>query len=87
MRSARTQQLTDGELFYIIERGVPQTGMPAWGTGTEDGEHASWVLVQFIRHLPKLTPDEIREMEKLNPVRPADPARDQRFDDFLRGGT
>jgi hypothetical protein len=25
MRLARTQDLTDGELFYIIERGVPLT--------------------------------------------------------------
>lgn len=86
MRGARTQTLTDGELFYLIEHGVPLTGMPAWSTGTEDGERASWALVHFVRHLPKLTPGEIRGMEKLNPVRPADPARDQRFDDFLKGG-
>src|SRR5262245_59946827 len=27
MRLPATQELTDGELFYIIERGVPLTGM------------------------------------------------------------
>ena len=32
MRLARTQNLTDGELFYIIEHGVPLTGMPGFGT-------------------------------------------------------
>jgi mono/diheme cytochrome c family protein len=86
MRAGRTQQLTDGELFYIIERGVPLTGMPAWSTGTADGEHASWVLVHFIRRLPELTAEDLRLRETLNPVRPVDAAREQRFDDFLRGG-
>ena len=28
------------------------TGMPGWGTGTKDGEKASWHLVHFIRRLP-----------------------------------
>jgi hypothetical protein len=41
--------------------------MPAWGTGTPEGEQSSWHLVQFIRHLPALTPDEIADMEDLNP--------------------
>ncbi len=31
MRSERTQDLTDGELFSIIKNGVRLTGMPAWG--------------------------------------------------------
>src|SRR5579872_2301945 len=31
MRKPATQDLTDGELFYIIENGVKLTGMPAWG--------------------------------------------------------
>ena len=30
MRLPATQNLTDGELFYIIENGVKLTGMPAW---------------------------------------------------------
>ena len=34
MRLPATQELTDGELFYIIENGVKLTGMPAWGTGS-----------------------------------------------------
>jgi mono/diheme cytochrome c family protein len=67
MRSERTQRLTDGELFGIIENGVRLTGMPAWGTGTPDGERASWALVHFIRHLPSLSAEEIARMEALNP--------------------
>jgi mono/diheme cytochrome c family protein len=72
MRLPATQALSDGELFYIIEHGVKITGMPAWGTGTPEGEEASWHLVQFIRHLPSLTEDELARMEELNPRGRAD---------------
>jgi mono/diheme cytochrome c family protein len=67
MRLAATQNLSDGELFYIIENGVKLTGMPAWGTGTPEGQRDSWHLVQFIRRLPTLSAAEIAEMEELNP--------------------
>ena len=42
MRRPETQQLTDGELFYIIQNGVRLTGMPAWGgsDGAESGHDA-----------------------------------------------
>lgn len=86
MRVAATQALGDGALFYAIEEGVPFTGMPAWSTGTEDGRRDSWELVHFIRHLPRLTPDEIREMEALNPKSPADLERERQIQDFLKGG-
>jgi mono/diheme cytochrome c family protein len=66
-RAAATQELSDGELFSIIENGIRLTGMPAWGTGTPEGERASWALVHFIRRLPKLTDDDIARMEALNP--------------------
>jgi len=72
MRLAQTQNLSDGELFWIIENGIRFTGMPAWSTGTKDGETASWHLVHFVRRLPKLTPEEIKEMESLNPKSPAE---------------
>jgi len=85
MRTARTQGLTDGELFYIIERGVPLTGMPAWSTGTEEGELASWKLVHFIRHLPQVTDMEVAEMEKLNPKSAEQLEQERRADDFLKG--
>jgi mono/diheme cytochrome c family protein len=69
MRLATTQDLSDGELFYIIENGVKLTGMPAWGTGP-DGEPASWHLVHFIRKLPGLTEADLAEMAALNPKSP-----------------
>jgi mono/diheme cytochrome c family protein len=76
LREARTQSLSDGELFAIIQNGIRFTGMPAFGGG--GGDHTdedSWRLVQFIRHLPKQTPQELAEMEKLNPRAPDDEAR------------
>ena len=87
MRLADTQDLTDGELFYIIEHGVKLTGMPAWGTGTPDGEQASWHLVSFIRQLPRLTDDQLQAMEELNP-RSADEWRAREEErKFLAGET
>jgi mono/diheme cytochrome c family protein len=85
MRAARTQQLTDGELFYIIEHGVPFTAMPAWATGAEEGEAESWALVRFIRRLPQLTEAELTDMERLNPKSAGQADEDQRINDFLNG--
>jgi len=86
MRSDVVQGRSDGALFYAIEEGVPWTGMPAWTTGTADGERQSWELVSFIRHLPVLTPEEIEEMEALNPRSATDMEREREIEDFLRGG-
>jgi mono/diheme cytochrome c family protein len=72
MRRPETQELTDGELFYIIENGVKLTGMPAWSDGTPEGEQGSWHLVNFIRHLPELSEEELAEMVELNPRGPAE---------------
>ena len=67
MRQAATQDLSDGELFYIIEHGVRFTGMAAWGDGSKVGEEIGWKLVRFIRQLPKLTPEDLEQMKELNP--------------------
>lgn len=86
MRLPATQTLTDGELFYAIEEGIPFTGMPGWKTGTKEGALESWHLVRFIRHLPSVTPEELTRMEALNPRTPAEEARDREIEEFLRGG-
>src|SRR2546425_3941598 len=85
LRLPRTQELTDGELFYIIENGVRLTGMPAWGDGSEESKRASWHLVTFIRHLPQLTPEEKLEMEHLNPKSPEEWREMQEDEEFLKG--
>ena len=85
MRLARTQDLTDGELFWIIENGIRFTGMPGWSTGTQDGELASWHLVHFIRRLPRLLPEELEQMEMLNPRSPAEIRQELAEEAFLKG--
>jgi mono/diheme cytochrome c family protein len=71
LREARTQSLSDGELFAIIQNGIRFTGMPAFGgQGGEHGDEDSWRLVIFIRHLPTISDKELSEMEKLNPKAP-----------------
>ena len=80
-----TQELGDGTLFYVIEHGVRFTGMPAFGTDTLEGEEASWHLVNFIRHLPKLTPAQLEEMAAMNPKPPAEVVREIEEQRFLAG--
>jgi mono/diheme cytochrome c family protein len=86
MRLPRTQRLSDGELFYIIENGVMLTGMPGWSTRTPEGEHSSWQLVHFIRRLPSLTAEDLLEMERLNPRSRAEFEEEQAIEAFLDGG-
>ena len=85
MRGAGTQQMTDGELFYAIEHGVRLTGMPAFATGTPEGEASSWRLVHFLRRLPQLTEDERDQIASLTP-RSAQQVREEIAEEkFLRG--
>jgi cytochrome c553 len=89
MRQSETQQLTDGELFFIIQNGIRMTGMPAWGASNhaEQGHDAedSWKLVRFIRHLPQVTAEEEHEMQRLNPKSPDQLKEEQEEKEFLNG--
>ena len=86
MTQAATQQLTDGELYYIIENGIRFTGMPGFAEETtSDQDRESWDLVHFIRHLPNMTDEEIAEMKKMNPKSPSELAREERMRKFLEG--
>lgn len=62
MSQPETQQLADGELYYIISNGIRLTGMPAWGS--EDKPEAIWDLVGLIRRLPKLPPEELQRLQQ-----------------------
>jgi len=83
MRLPATQTKSDGELYSIIHNGIRFSGMPAWGVEGKDDD--SWKLVLFIRHLPQLSEDEIREMEKYNPKSDTERAEEQEEEDFLSG--
>lgn len=85
MRLPRTQRLSDGELFYIIENGIRFTGMPGFGTGDPSAKSSTWPLVHFIRHLPQITPEELAAMERLNPTSPAEIEERLRSEQFLQG--
>jgi mono/diheme cytochrome c family protein len=86
MRLADTQDLTDGELYFIIHNGVRFTGMPAFGDESlNDRDEDTWKLVHFIRHLPKITPEEVQEMKALNPKSPAELAEEEEIRRFLQG--
>ena len=85
MRLAATQQMADGELFYVIEHGIRFTGMPGWSTGTPAGEESSWHLVHFVRRLPHLSKAEVDEMATLNPRSPAEVREEIEQQRFLEG--
>ena len=85
MRKAPTQDLSDGELFYVIRNGVRFTGMPGWGTDHEAEDRDSWALVHFIRRLPRLTPRELEEMSRLNPKTRRELDQEREAEEFLRG--
>jgi mono/diheme cytochrome c family protein len=93
MRSADTQNKSDGELYYTIVNGVRLSGMPAFGPGSVpssgdegSGDAENWKLVLFIRYLPHMTAEELDEMKKLNPKTEADRAEEQQEEEFLNGG-
>ena len=81
----KTQSMSDGELFYVIENGVRMSGMPAFGG--EDSQTDSWKLVRFIRHLPTLSSTEEEQMELLNPKGPEELKEEKEEEEFLGGGS
>jgi mono/diheme cytochrome c family protein len=84
MKQAATQDLSDGELFYIIQNGVRFTAMPGFATdGSQDQD--SWKLVRFIRHLPMITDEELAQMKEMNPKTPADLKEEEEIKRFLEG--
>jgi mono/diheme cytochrome c family protein len=85
MTAEPTQSLADGELFFIIKNGVRLTGMPAWGEDTPEQDRQTWELVHFVRHLPRITPEELREMESLNPRSPKELEEERAIERFLEG--
>lgn len=86
MTLSATQSLSDGEIFATIENGIRLTGMPGFGNGTAASAKGSWELVHFIRHLPQITPAELEEMKKMNPISPMEMVEQGEEEAFLEGG-
>ena len=84
MRQAETQALSDGELYWVIENGIRMSGMPAFGSGTDD-DVDTWKLVHFVRKLNELTSEQLKEMERLNPKSPGEIEEERADQLFLAG--
>ncbi|MGH7890087.1 MAG: c-type cytochrome [Thermodesulfobacteriota bacterium] len=50
------------ELFWITKHGIKMSAMPAFGPTHSDEE--VWTIVAFLKHLPDLSPEEYKAMEK-----------------------
>lgn len=87
LREPGTQQLTDGELFYVIHNGIRFTGMPAFGDEDPAKDLDSWKLVHFIRHLPKIGVDELEQMREMNPRSPMQIRMEEEMKKFMEGQT
>ena len=85
LRLADTQSMSDGEIFWVIHNGIRFTAMPAWGEGDPAEDKDSWKLVHFIRHLPKLTPEELVQMKTFNPTTKKDLEEEAASGQFLQG--
>ncbi len=86
MTQPDTQALSDGEIFYLIKNGIRLTGMPAWGKDTAEDNRQTWELVHFIRRLPRLTEEELAEMQGLNPKTRAEWEEEAETRQFLAEG-
>jgi predicted CXXCH cytochrome family protein len=62
LRLPATQNLSDGEIHYIIKNGVRLTGMPALGTpNVGEDNNSAWRIVLFVRAISQLTPQQRAE--------------------------
>jgi mono/diheme cytochrome c family protein len=82
LRQPATQNLSDGEIFWIIEHGVRFTGMPAFTSHGGD-QQDTWKLVLFIRHIASLSPAERMDMEQHNPKGPEDRQEEKDENNYL----
>ena len=64
LRAQPTQNLSDGDIHYIIQNGVQLTGMPAWRNPHQQSNDV-WQLVMFIRNLQPLTKTEQAEQAEI----------------------
>lgn len=54
------EEMSPGELFWVIKHGIKMTGMPAWGPTHSDDK--IWAMVAFLKKLPTITPQSYKEM-------------------------
>lgn len=57
---AELEAVPPGREFWVVKHGIKLTAMPAWGTSHDDA--AIWNIVAFLQKLPRMTPDEYRQL-------------------------
>lgn len=62
LTSKPVQDFSDAQLYWIVTNGIQMTGMPAFQPTHEENER--WMIVSFIRELPKLTEVERKELQE-----------------------
>src|SRR5262245_36303738 len=63
LHGSATQNLSDGEIRYIIANGVQRTGMPALPALDGQEERVSWALVTYLRSLRSKTTADIARQQ------------------------
>jgi len=62
LRLAPTQNLSDGEIHYIVKNGIRLTGMPALGNAhAGQDDNSAWKIVLYIRSISQTTTQEKAE--------------------------
>ena len=59
------QNYNDAQLFWVIKNGLRATGMPGFGVNHKDEEIAA--IAAFVRHTPRLTPEERKDLAAAAP--------------------
>ncbi len=67
LTSAEIQSFSDSMLYQTVARGIGSTGMP--GIEATHTPEQIWAIVAFVRHLPRLTPEQRKELA----TKPAEP--------------
>lgn len=62
---------TPAELYWITKNGIKFSGMPAWGP--THGDNKIWEIVAFLQKLPKLSPDDYRQIQAGAPAQSQEP--------------
>ena len=53
-------RLDPRDAFWVIKHGIKMSGMPAWGGSHDDA--TIWSMVAFLEKLPKLTPQQYKDI-------------------------
>ena len=88
MRRSETQQLTDGESFYIIQNGVRPTAMPAWASSAQNLRSRRDGLVEARAFHPPSPNAHVRGEERDGEIEsqgPEDRKEEEEEEKFLKG--